>query len=217
MTTLPKLVIFDCDGVLVDSEPTTNQLLAENLTSFGLPMTRDEAIAMFVGGTMKSVGEKARAMGARLPDTWLDDIYEAMIARLGEGLPPIPHLHPMLEALETAGVRSCIASNGPMRKMDVTLPNAGLMERFSGRIFSAHDVGIAKPDPGLFLHAANKLGAAPAQTVVIEDSASGAKAAQAAGMRCFGYTADTAPEKLTAFGAIPFNSMADLPALIGIK
>ena len=210
------LVIFDCDGVLVDSEPATNDLLAQRLTAAGLPMTRDEAVNMFVGGTIKGVAETARSMGADLAENWVEETYEAMFARLEEGLPAIPHLDQLFAAIDRADVQACIASNGPMRKMKITLPNAGLWERFEGRIFSAHDVGIAKPDPGLFLHAARALGATAKNTVVIEDSASGAKAAAAAGMRCFGYIADTPAAKLTAHGAVPFDSMADLPGLLGL-
>ena len=217
MRDTPELVIFDCDGVLVDSEPATNQLLAENLTANGLPISRDEAISLFVGGTMKSVMIKAREMGADLGDEWLDEIYEAMFERLAEGLPPIPHLDRVFTAIDMAGLRTCVASNGPMRKMEITLTGAGLSERFEGRIFSAHEVGIAKPDPGLFLHAAREMGVDPERCVVIEDSASGVRAAQGAGMRCFGYTADTDPAKLTPFGAIPFSSMAELPGLLGLQ
>ena len=98
--------------------------------------------------------------------------------------------------------------------MEITLPNAGLMERFAHSLFSAHEVGIAKPEPGLFEHACRAMGSTPATCVVVEDSASGAQAAKAAGMRCFGYTADTPAEKLTEHGAVPFASMADLPALL---
>jgi len=216
MQTPPDLIIFDCDGVLVDSEPATNQLLAENLTAHGLPLTREEAINLFVGGTMKSVMQRARELGATLPDTWLNDIYEAMFVRLAAGLPRIPHLDPLFAAIDRVGIKTCIASNGPMRKMRITLPDAGLMDRFEGRIFSAHDVGVAKPDPGLFLHAAESINSAPENCVVIEDSASGAKAAKAAGMRCYGYVADTPAEKLIAHDAIPFANMADLPGLLGI-
>jgi len=212
----PDLIIFDCDGVLVDSEPTTNTIIAERLTACGLPMTPADAVQMFVGGTIKSVAERARGMGADLPNDWVEATYEAMIARLSEGLPAIPNLDQLFAAIDNAGVQTCIASNGPMRKMEITLPNAGLMDRFEGRIFSAHDVGIAKPDPGLFLHAARTLGVAPIQCVVIEDSASGARAAAAAGMKCFGYIADTAPEKLTEHGAILFGDMAELPSLLGL-
>lgn len=216
MTQKPKLIIFDCDGVLVDSEPATNELIAQRLTEGGLPMTTRDAMTMFVGGTIKGVAERAREMGAALADNWVEETYEAMFERLSQGLPPIPHLSAVFEAIDASGVEACVASNGPMRKMRITLPNAGLMERFEGRIFSAHDVGIAKPDPGLFLHAAKTLGFAPEDCAVIEDSASGAKAAKAAGMRCFGYTDATEPEKLTAHGAVPFASMADLPRLLGL-
>ncbi len=91
-----------------------------------------------------------------------------------------------------------------------------MWERTRGRIYSAHDVGIAKPDPGLFLYAASAEGHAPEACIVIEDSGSGVRAAQAAGMRCLGYTRDTPAEKLTALGAHPFDDMADLPGLLGL-
>ena len=212
----PELIIFDCDGVLVDSEPATNDVLADNLTSYGLPMTPGEVARLFVGGTMKSVMERARSMGADLPQGWLEEIYESVFARLAEGLPPIPHLDALFAAIDCAATKTCIASNGPLRKMEITLPAAGLMERFQGRIFSAHDVGIAKPAPGLFEYACAAMGSTPEGCVVIEDSSNGAKAAFAAGMRCFGYTADTPPQELTQHKAIPFSSMADLPGLLGL-
>ena len=212
----PELIIFDCDGVLVDSEPATNLVLAENLSSYGLPMTPEEASRLFVGGTMKSVMERARSMGADLHRGWLDEIYGSIFRRLAEGLPPIPHLDALFAAIDRVGTKTCIASNGPLRKMEITLPAAGLMERFKGRIYSAHDVGIAKPAPGLFEHACAAMNSTPEDCVVIEDSSNGAKAAYDAGMRCFGYTADTPPEELTQHGAIPFSSMADLPGLLGL-
>ena len=214
----PALVIFDCDGVLVDSEAITNALIAQELTAAGLPMTTEQSIEMFVGGTIASVFEQARTMGAKLPDGWVAGYYDRMIATLAETVEVIPGIHAALDALHDANMPWCVASNGPMRKMEVTLKRTGLWDRAGGtrqgRIFSAHDVGVAKPDPGLFLHAARSMGAVPENCVVVEDSVSGVRAAQAAGMRCFGFTRDTPAEKLVAHGARPFADMAALPSLI---
>lgn len=213
----PGLVIFDCDGVLVDSEPITTRLLAEDMTAHGLPMQRHEAIDLFVGGTIKGVFEIATKMGATLPDDWVENFYDRMVDALGDEVEAIPGVHAVLDALDTAGISYCVGSNGPMRKMEVTLARTGMWDRLEGRIYSAHVVGIAKPDPGLFLHAADAQGVTSAECIVIEDSASGARAAKAAAMRCFGYTGDTPAAKLTAEGAEPFDSMAQLPALLGLN
>ena len=212
----PSLVIFDCDGVLVDSEPITNRLMAEEMTRYGLPMTTEQCIELFVGGTIKSVYQMATDRGARLPETWVENFYDQMCVTLAEEIQIIPGVEGVLDALDDAEIPYCVGSNGPMRKMEVTLGRTGLWDRCAGRIFSAHDVGIAKPDPGLFLYAAQALGAAPDDCVVIEDSGSGARAAQAAKMRCFGFTGDTPAAKLTAHGALPFDDMRALPGLLGL-
>ena len=163
----PALVIFDCDGVLVDSEPITNRLMADEMTRHGLPMTTEECIEQFVGGTIRMVYEMAVARGATLPEDWVDTFYQRMFGTLAEEIEAIPGVHFVLDALDRAGIPYCVGSNGPMRKMEVTLGRTGMWDRLEGRIFSAHDVGIAKPDPGLFLHAAQALGADPADCVVV--------------------------------------------------
>ncbi|MEM6624407.1 MAG: HAD-IA family hydrolase [Pseudomonadota bacterium] len=208
------LVILDCDGVLVDSEPITNRLVAEEMTAHGLPLTTEQAIEMFVGGTIRTVFERGRAAGATLPDGWVEYFYDKMIGALDAEITAIAGIHQALDALDGAGYRTCVASNGPMRKMQATLAKTGLWDRLEGRIYSAHEVGVAKPDPGLFLHAASAQGATPGQCVVVEDSASGARAAQAASIPYLGYTGDTPAEKLTAHGAIPFEDMSQMPGLV---
>lgn len=212
----PALVIFDCDGVLVDSEPITNRLLAEELSSAGLPISAEEAIELFVGGTIASVHAQARQMGATLPDNWVDGFYPRMIGRLAAEVELIPGIEDVLARLARAGLPHCVASNGPMLKMQATLGRTGLWDRLAGRLYSAHDVGSAKPEPDLFLHAAQSMGVPPHRCVVVEDSASGARAAQSAGMRCFGFTRGTPAERLTAHGAIPFADMVELPGLLGL-
>ncbi|MEM6664426.1 MAG: HAD-IA family hydrolase [Pseudomonadota bacterium] len=213
----PALVIFDCDGVLVNSEPITNREMAKDLTAHGLSVTTEQCIELFVGGTIASVADRARELGADLPPDWVTSFYDRMCATLGEEVEAIPGVHDAIAAVEAAGIATAIGSNGPMRKMEVTLARTGLMERFRGRIFSAHDVGVAKPDPGLYLHVAASVGHSPETTTVVEDSVSGVRAAVGAGMRCLGFACDTPAERLAAAGAEPFGVMADLPRLLGLK
>lgn len=214
----PELVIFDCDGVLVDSEPLSNQTITDALADMGIHMPLAEVMGMFVGKSMTQVAASVRAMGGAMPGTdreWIDSIYAITYARLREGVDPIPGVVSVLDKLEAAGVPYCVASNGSDEKMDITLGNTGMAERFEGKRFSAHTLGVSKPDPELFFIAAKYMGVAPGRAVVIEDSSSGALGAQRAGMRCFGY----APEGGTALadvGAQVFRSMDDLPALLGL-
>lgn len=214
----PDLVIFDCDGVLVDSEPITNALIAEEVSARGLHLSPDEAGERFVGGTLADVARRVREAGVDLPNDWVDYLYSRVFEVLEAGTPAIEGIHGALDAIEAAGIPISVASNGPLHKMEITLGQNGLFERLMPHILSPHDIGmhLAKPNPGLFLEAAARRSVPPDRAVVIEDSATGARAAKAAGIRCFGYAADTAPAKLTAHGATPFTHMADLPGLLGL-
>ena len=214
----PDLVIFDCDGVLVDSEPITTALLADDLAARGLELSPDEAAERFIGGTLADVARRVQEIGLDLPDSWVDDFYARAFARLEEGTPPIPGIHDALDAIEAAGILISVASNGPMGKMEITLGQNGLFDRLMPHIVSPHDIGLhlAKPNPGLFAEAAARRNVPASRCVVVEDSATGARAAQAAGMHCFGYAADTPSEKLTAHGSVPFFAMSDLPGLLGL-
>ncbi len=171
------LVILDCDGVLVDSEPIANRILAEDMNSHGLPLSTEGAADLFVGGKIKSAFDQARSLGAALPDDWVEDFYDRMIKALGQDVVAVDGAHTLLDWLDTKGIPYCVASNGPMRKMNVTLTRTALWPRLEGRIFSAHDVGIAKPDPRLLLHAVKAMGTSPNCAVVIEDSVNGVRAA----------------------------------------
>lgn len=208
--TLPGLVIFDCDGVLVDSEPLSAEVLARNLTRHGLALTAAECMALFVGGTMSGVRDHAREMGADLAEGWIAEVHAETYAALAQEVEAVAGVGALLDRLQDAGVPVCVASNGADAKMQVTLGRTGLLPRLPQR-FSAQSVGIAKPDPGLFLHAAATMGVAPEACVVIEDSATGAKAAARAGMRCLGYAplGDGAP--LIAQGAEHFRHMDEVP------
>ncbi len=213
----PSAVLFDCDGVLVDSEPITDRVLAANLARHGLALPEHEIGAMFLGGTIAGLGEEARRMGATLPATWVDDVYAEIFAVLARGTPLVPGIPALLDRLDAARIPYAVGSNGPHAKMDVTLgQHPEIRARLAGRIFSRHDVARPKPAPDLYLHAASALGAAPETCAVVEDSPTGARAALAAGMTCFGYAPGGDGARLASVGARPFRHMDELPALLGL-
>ena len=208
----PVLVIWDCDGVLVDSERPGTRVLAESLTAAGLPMAAEEAAARFKGGSMQAVVAWAEErLGRALPAGFLEDHRARSFRAFRE---EVRATEGVVEALDRIARPGCVASGGPPEKMRLTLGVAGLLPRFEGRLFSSYEVGSWKPDPGLFLHAARAMGAPPARCVVIEDSVPGVRAAVAAGIPVFGF-ADLTPEAdLAAAGAHPFRRMEDLPGLL---
>lgn len=213
----PKAVIFDCDGVIVDSEPPLLEFLLEEFAQAGLEISMHTLETQYVGGTMAKVGERARAAGANLPDNWVEDVYPRVFDMLRSGVPLIPGFEPALDALDAAGIPYAVGSNGPMEKMDVTLgAHPAVFARLKGRIHSAHTHGTAKPEPGLFLIAAEQLGVAPEHCVVVDDSPSGCIAARRAGMRCFGYDRHGDGARLMAEGAEHLSDMHDLPARLGL-
>ena len=215
--TRPDLVIFDCDGVLVDSETLSNVVLAANLTRHSLPMTPEGCLDLFVGGTIASVEGVARDMGADLPGDWVDEIYGEIYAALRAGVDVIAGIPELLDRLDAEGIPYAVGSNGSEEKMQITLGQTGLMARFGDAIFSAHTLGVAKPDPGLYLAAAAHVGVDPSRAVVVEDSATGATAAARAGMRCLGYAPHDDGARLKATGAEVFDSMVAVPGLIGLR
>jgi len=212
-----RAVIFDCDGVLVDSEPAAFDLLAEELRFYGLRLTLPEMERLFLGGTIAGVHSRARALGAALPDDWVDGFYERLYARLAEGTPLVPGVLDLLDTLDAAGIRYAVGSNGSDRKMQVTLgQHPSLLDRLEGRLFSGQTLGAPKPAPDLYLHAARALGHPPAACVVIEDSPTGARAAAAAGIVCYGYAPHGDGAALAAEGAVVFHAMAEVPRLLGL-
>lgn len=212
----PAAVIFDCDGVVVDSEHPTLVMVRDDLERYGLRLTLEELEAGYIGGTVETVAEKARANGARLPDDWVSDFYGRMYAMLRASVPLVKGIVGVLDALDSAGIPYAMGSNGTPEKMQITLGQHGLIERFRGHLYSGQALGRPKPAPDLYLHAAGRLGVEPSACVVVEDSAAGARAARAAGMRCFGYAPKGAHDGLLAEGAVLFNDMAELPALLGV-
>lgn len=165
-----KAVIFDCDGVLVDSEPVTDRVIGANLRARGLDWTAAEIGSRFRGGTIHALGEVARAAGGRIEEGWAEALYEDAYAALEDEVQPIPGALALLDRLDAAGVPYAVGSNGPMRKMEVTLGRCGMRDRLQGRLLSAQVVGRAKPAPDVYLAAANLLGVAPEEAVVVEDT-----------------------------------------------
>lgn len=215
--TRPSAVLFDCDGVIVDSEGPTIDLLIDDLARHGLPLTRHQMETEFIGGTIEIIAGRARATGAMLPQDWVADFYSRMYAMLAEGTALIPGILNVLDALDRAGIPYAVGSNGPPEKMQISLGQHGLIPRFRA-VLSGQALGNPKPAPDVYLAAAAACGVRPADCVVIEDSPSGARAALAAGIPCLGFAAhgpDTPPARgLVALGIPLFQSMADLPALL---
>lgn len=213
----PAAVIFDCDGVIVDSEQMTFDLLADEFATHGLPLDREVIARDYIGGTMADVAERARAAGAALAEDWVDRFYTRLYAHLAQGTPLVAGILGVLDALDGADIPYAIGSNGSDKKMQVTLgQHPGLIARFRGHLYSGQTLGAPKPAPDLYLHAARALGASPGGCIVIEDSPTGARAARAAGMRCLGYAAHTPPGRLVREGALPFTAMSELPGLLGL-
>ncbi|MEV4614116.1 HAD family hydrolase [Kitasatospora sp. NPDC049258] len=211
------LVIFDNDGVLVDSEPISNRVLAEYLTELGFPTTIEDSYRDYMGCAAHKVHDViGERHGATLPQGF-DDLFHARVfAAFEQELTPVRGAERLLKTLQQQGVPYCLASSAHHAWIRTALDRTGLRGLLAEeRIFSAQDVGVGKPAPDLFLHAARTLGVAPQRCLVIEDSPNGVLAARAAGMDVYGYTALTDPAKLTAAGATGLLADLDLvPALL---
>ncbi len=206
------LVIFDCDGVLVDSEPISNRILARELTAIGLPTSPEDSVRDFMGRSWAScTAIVEERLGRELPPEFAADYHAALYAAFERELEPVAGIEAALDAIEQT---SCVASSGAHDRIRRALAATGLLERFDGRNFSATDVEHGKPAPDLFLHAAARMGFEPECCVVVEDSPAGVQAGRAAGMTVLGYAGYTDAALLAAEGARTFSAMAELPALV---
>ncbi|MFH8700790.1 HAD family hydrolase [Streptomyces chartreusis] len=209
------LVIFDNDGVLVDSEPISNRLLAAYLTELGHPTSYEESIRDYMGSAMHRIHDLVlERSGERLPEDF-DDVFHARVfAAFERELKAVPGAVDVLEKLGADGVPYCVASSGSHERIRVGHRTTGLDRYFDeGRVFSSQDVGRGKPAPDLFLHAAERMGVAPARCLVVEDSPLGVQAAVAAGMDVYGFTAMTPPAKLVGATQL-FSDMGELADLL---
>ncbi len=211
------LVIFDCDGVLVDSEPIANRVLCEQLNAAGLSIAPDEVMSRFVGRTRDGcLALATELLGRPLPAGFAQEWDTALFDALRREVRAVDGVEEVIHALS---IPFCAATNGTRDRIRLTLDAAGLLALFEGRIFCAAGVNRPKPAPDLFLHAAAQMGVAPARCAVIEDTPTGARAGKAAGMAVFGYAggAHSSRAALEAEGARVFDDMMTLTSLIGGK
>lgn len=209
------LIIFDNDGVLVDSEPLANRVLARLLTDLGHPTTYEESTKNYMGTSLHYVHESVQERSGRPLPPDFDATYHARVFEaFRRDLRQVPGVVDVIEKLRADGVPYCVASSGSHEKINVALRTTGLDGLFTGNtIFSSQDVDRGKPAPDLFLHAAKAMGVSPEQCAVIEDSPAGVEAARAAGMDVYGFTAMTPPSKLANATAL-FHQMGTLPDLL---
>lgn len=215
-----KLVIFDCDGVLVDSEMIASRVLAEEMSRRGYPLTPAECRRKYTGFSIATLMDKVAAeYGRPLPADFPEILMALDTAAFVTGLEAVPGVD---RALGDIPLAKCVASSSSPGRIRQSLELTGLLTHFDPHIFSAHMVSRGKPAPDLFLFAAQRMGVAPASCTVIEDSAAGVAAALAAEMRVLGFAGGghAGPGYVQmlkdAGAATVFEEMADLPGLLGL-
>ena len=208
-----ELVIFDCDGVLVDSERITNQVFCTMLNELGLSVALGDMFEHFVGQSMRQCLELVSAMyNTSLSESFVEQLRLRTTEALKNQIKPIPGV---ADALKVISIPYCVASSGEYDKICLTLGTTGLLRYFENKIFSVSDVKRPKPAPDIFLHAAKQLSTEPSRCAVIEDTPTGVRAAVAAGMHVFGFSANTPEYKLKEAGAhVLFSEMQLLPRLL---
>jgi HAD superfamily hydrolase (TIGR01509 family) len=189
-----ELVIFDCDGVLVDSEPHAVAVNREMLADLGWILADEEIVDIFVGRSLRSnLDAIAAHLGRPVPDGWAEELQRRIYASHEAGLVAVDGIAEVLDDLDALGVPFCVASSGRLEKTAHSLRLVGLLDRFAGHVYSATQVVHGKPAPDLFLYAAAAEGHDPASCLVVEDSRYGVEAARAAGMRAVGYAGSVTP------------------------
>ena len=218
LETPPALVLFDCDGVLVNSEPISNIIFTELLNAAGVDLDLDGMQQRYTGMSMPDIRIKIHGeFGITLSDDWDGQYYERCKQAFEADLEPIAHVRDAVLAVRDAGLPYCVASSGPMHKMTTTLGITELLPLFEGHMFTGWDVPKSKPHPDLFWHAAKHYGAANDQCVVVEDSLYGVQAGLAADMMVLGYTPPSNMHDLSAQPVRLFDDMRALPGLLGLS
>ena len=213
----PAAVLFDCDGVLADSEGLVNGMVARDLSARGWPMTGAEAAEHFLGMALPAMVPVIEARVGPLPRDWGQALSAHIAAHMLDALEPVPGAPDAVRAVLAAGIPAAVASNAGRGELRAKLARLGLLDAFAGRVFSFEDVSRPKPAPDIYIAAARSCGAAPADCVVVEDSLPGARAGVAGGCRVLGLTRETDASVLAAAGAAAtFASMAELPGLLGL-
>jgi HAD superfamily hydrolase (TIGR01509 family) len=212
----PGLVIFDCDGVLVDSEAAAFDVSSTMALELGITLTFAEHERSFGTRDSDMFGALAKKHGVSLPDGFLDRVEERKMVRYREGVPVMPGAIHAVRRIAAAGIPLCVASSATTERTRVKLAPVGLLEFFGEHVFTAYDVPKGKPAPDVFLHAAAAMGFAPGDCVVVEDAAAGVQAAMEAGMRVLGYAPRGDWQGLSDMGAEVIVSMADVPGALGL-
>jgi HAD superfamily hydrolase (TIGR01509 family) len=208
----PALVIFDCDGVLVDSEHLCHGVIHAMLAEEGVEISYEETITRFIGTSNPGLLAGVAELCGVVPVDFLERFRARTNAAFSESLAAVPGVDAVVAAMR---VPFCVASNGRLAKMRLTLGKTGLLRHFEGRMFSAEEVARPKPAPDLHLHAADSLGVRPGDCIVIEDTTTGVMAAKAAGMRAFAFAAMTPVHRLQEAGAdAVFEDMGALRRLL---
>ena len=206
-----KCIIFDCDDVLVDSEAITNRVLVEMAAELGLEIDPIFAEKEFLGKSLKYIFQYFEThLGEPLPINFEKDFRTRTFKIFEQEIQPITGVHDLLNKID---VPFCVASSGPHTKIELNLKATDLLDKFKGRMFSCFDVDKWKPDPAIFLYAAEKMGFSPSECVVIEDSISGIQAAKGGGFDVYGFEKGNRTT-LEVEGAIPFSSMEELYDLL---
>ena len=216
--TRPSLVIFDCDGVLVDTEGLSNARLSQWLTEAGYPIDYETCRRRFEGRSLISTVAEIEATGVSLGEDFVERWNLALPDLFANGVTEVPHVRGFVEELRARDIAYCVASSARVSKMHITLGATGLLPLFEHAMFSSTMVARGKPFPDLFLHAAAAMNFTPADCIVIEDSVAGTTAGRAAGMTVYSYAGDPFAhrETLASAGGVVFDNMRDLPAMLGL-
>ncbi len=207
-----QCIIFDCDGVLVDSETISNQVVVDLANQHNANITLEYAIKHFAGTSLSFVKEHIEGIIQKeLSDDFERDYRRLSFEKFQTDLQPIKGIPELLNRLT---IPFCVASNGPLNKMELNLKLIGVLDHFKGNMFSAYEIEKWKPDPSLFLHAAKTMGFLPSECIVIEDSLSGVKAAKSGNFDVLAYTNEYKKEVFEKEGVSTFSSMEELPELL---
>ena len=209
----PDLVVFDCDGVLVDTEGPMLEVFLASFARYGLHMTPEDAAAQFTGSTPDILRDKAIAMGADLPPYWIAEVFKDIYTRIEAGVETFDGVVLLIDDLLAANVPVFVASNGEMARMKLSLGPSGIWDKLAGRILSCETLP-AKPDPAMIAYAIAQTGADPARSFMIDDSVPGCQAGLNAGVNAIGFATHGQDATLAKLGVHVANSMADVRRLI---
>jgi HAD superfamily hydrolase (TIGR01509 family) len=210
-----KCIIFDSDGVLVDSEAISAKIFQEMAVELGVDLDYETALDRFAGTSMKENKQfvESHITGA-LPADFEQEFRERTYKAYRTDLRAVPGIHELIEKLQ---VPFCVASSGPVEKIRLNLGLVGLLDQFEGKIFSCYDLGSWKPEPEIYVHAAREMGFEPEECAVIEDSDSGVRAAVAGGFPVYVRTGQKKKASFEKLGAVPFQEMKELEELLGLR